>query len=195
MNISEFLGTLNVVDVLIILGLFGGFVLGYAQGSIRRVVGIATMTFSFFVAAQLSVPVGSFLAQHWTQFPPEYAAMLGFLMLFIAGVVAFALVVQGTYSKVEIFAQHPVVDEVVGGILGVIQVFLLVMFVTIILDQFFLSPAYEPNANEIPALANIWMAIDGSRIGQMLHQTAIPNFLGLVQFLVPQGMLAIYGIR
>ena len=195
MNISEFLGTLNVVDVLIILGLFGGFVLGYAQGAIRRVVGIATMTFSFFVAAQLSVPVGSFLAQHWTQFPPEYAAMLGFLMLFIAGVVAFALVVQGTYSKVEIFAQHPVVDEVVGGILGVIQVFLLVMFVTIILDQFFLSPAYEPNANEIPALANIWMAIDGSRIGQMLHQTAIPNFLGLVQFLVPQGMLAIYGIR
>jgi len=194
-NISEFLGTLNVVDVLIILGLFGGFVLGYAQGAIRRVVGIATMTFSFFVAAQLSVPVGSFLAQHWTQFPPEYAAMLGFLMLFIAGVVAFALVVQGTYSKVEIFAQHPVVDEVVGGILGVIQVFLLVMFLTIILDQFFLSPAYQPNANEIPALANIWMAIDGSRIGQMLHQTAIPNFLGLVQFLVPQGMLAIYGIR
>ena len=195
MNISEFLGTLNVVDVLIILGLFGGFVLGYAQGAIRRVVGIATMTFSFFVAAQLSVPVGSFLAQHWTQFPPEYAAMLGFLMLFIAGVVAFALVVQGTYSKVEIFAQHPVVDEVVGGILGVIQVFLLVMFLTIILDQFFLSPAYQPNANEIPALANIWAAIDGSRIGQMLHQTAIPNFLGLVQFLVPQGMLAIYGIR
>ncbi|HEY5436476.1 MAG TPA: CvpA family protein [Candidatus Limnocylindrales bacterium] len=195
MNISEFLGTLNVVDVLIILGLFGGFVLGYAQGAIRRVVGIATMTFSFFVAAQLSVPVGSFLAQHWTQFPPEYAAMLGFLMLFIAGVVAFALVVQGTYSKVEIFAQHPVVDEVVGGILGVIQVFLLVMFVTIILDQFFLSPAYEPNANEIPALANIWMAIDGSRIGQMLHETTIPNFLGLVQFLIPQGMLAIYGIR
>ena len=195
MNISEFLGTLNVVDVLIILGLFGGFVLGYAQGAIRRVVGIATMTFSFFVAAQLSVPVGSFLAQHWTQFPPEYAAMLGFLMLFIAAVVAFALVVQGTYSKVEIFARHPVVNEVVGGILGVIQVFLLVMFLTIILDQFFLSPAYEPNANEIPALANIWMAIDGSRIGQMLHETTIPNFLGLVQFLIPQGMLAIYGIR
>ena len=71
MNISEFLGTLNFVDVLIILGLFGMFILGFAQGAIRRLVGIATMTFSFFLAAQLQVPVGSFLAAHWEQFPPS----------------------------------------------------------------------------------------------------------------------------
>jgi uncharacterized membrane protein required for colicin V production len=193
-NISEFLGTLNVVDLLVVVGLFGFFVLGFAQGAIRRLVGIATMTFSFFLAAQLSVPVGSFLAQHWVQFPAQYAYMLGFLMLFVAGAVAFALVVQGTYSKVEIFARHPVIDEVVGGILGVVQGLLLLMFLTIILDQFFRSPSFGPNANEVPVLANLWTAIDGSRIGQALHETAIPNFLGLVQFLIPQQVLAIYGI-
>ena len=151
MNISGFLGTLNIVDVLIILGLLGGFVLGYAQGAIRRLVGIATMTFSFFLAAQLSVPVGSFLAEHWTQFPAQYASMLGFLMLFVAGVVAFALVVQGSYRKVEIFAKYPVVDEVLGGILGVVQAFLLLMFVTIILDQFFLQPVLRPRCGRGPA--------------------------------------------
>ena len=194
MNISGFLGTLNIVDMLIVLGLLGGFVLGYAQGAIRRLVGIAAMTFSFFLAAQLSVPVGSFLAQHWTQFPAQYASMLGFLMLFVAGVVAFALVVQGSYKKVEIFAKYPVVDEVVGGILGVVQAFLLLMFVTIILDQFFLSPYFAPDADEVPLLATLWTAINGSGIGQILHETAIPNFLGLVQFLIPQGILATYGI-
>jgi uncharacterized membrane protein required for colicin V production len=194
-NISEFLGTLNVVDLLVVVGLFGFFVLGFAQGAIRRLVGIATMTFSFFLAAQLSVPVGSFLAEHWVQFPAQYAYMLGFLMLFVAGAVAFALVVQGTYSKVEIFARHPVIDEVVGGILGVVQGLLLLMFLTIILDQFFLSPSFGPNANEVPVLANLWTGIDGSRIGQALHETAIPNFLGLVQFLIPQQVLAIYGIE
>ena len=194
MNISEFLGTLNFVDVLIVLGLIGFGILGYAQGAIRRLVGIATMTFSFFLAAQLSVPVGSFLAQHWEQFPAQYAYMLGFLMLFIAGFVAFALVVQGTYSKVELFAKHPIVDEALGGVLGVIQGFLLLMFVTIILDQFFLRPSFAPNAEEVPLLANLWTAIDGSRIGQTLHETAIPNFLSLVQFLIPSGILAIYGI-
>ncbi len=194
MDISAFVGSLNIVDVLVVVGLFGFFVLGFAQGAIRRLVGIATMTFSFFLAAQLSVPVGSFLAEHWTQFPPEYAAMLGFLMLFVAGVFGFALLVQGTYNKVEIFARHPVVDEVLGGILGVVEGFLLLMFLTIILDQFFLSPSYAPDAHEIPLLANLWTSIDASRTGQWLHETAIPNFLGLVQFLVPQGILATYGI-
>ena len=194
MDISGFLSTLNIVDVLIFLGLLGGFVLGYAQGAIRRLVGIAAMTFSFFLAAQLSVPVGSFLAQHWTQFPAQYASMLGFLMLFVAGVVAFALVVQGSYQKVEIFAKYPVIDEVVGGFLGVVQAFLLLMFVTIILDQFFLGPSFAPDAHEVPLLATLWTSIDGSGIGRILHQTAIPNFLSLVQFLIPQGILATYGI-
>jgi uncharacterized membrane protein required for colicin V production len=193
-NISEFLSTLNFVDVLIALGLFGFFILGFAQGAIRRLVGIATMTFSFFVAAQLQVPVGSFLAAHWTQFPPEYAAMLGFLMLFVTGVVAFALIVQGTYSKTQLFAQHPIVDEVLGGILGVVQGLLLLMFLTIILDQFFLSPSYAPDVHEVPLLANLWTAINVSGMGQVLHDTAIPNFLGLVKFLIPPGILAIYGI-
>ena len=121
--------------------------------------------------------------------------MIGFLVLFVAGVIAFALIVQGTYSKTQIFARHPVVDELLGGILGVVQGLLLLMFLTIILDQFFLGPAYAPDADELPLLANLWTAINGSGIGHVLHETAIPNFLGLVQFLIPQGILGLYGIR
>ena len=194
MDISAFVGTLNIVDVLVVVGLFGLFVLGFAQGAIRRLVGILTMTFSFFLAAQLSVPVGSFLAEHWTQFPPEYAYMLGFLMLFVAGVVAFALIVQGTYNKVEIFARHPVVDEVLGGILGVVQGFLLLMFLTIILDQFFLSPSCAPDAHELPLLANLWTSIDVSRTGQCSTRPRSRASSGSCRFLVPQGILATYGL-
>jgi len=193
-NISEFLGTLNFVDMLIIVGLLGFFILGFAQGAIRRLVGIATMTFSFFLAAQLQVPVGEFLAAHWVQFPPEYAAMIGFLTLFVAGFVAFALIVQGSYTRMNVFSAHPIIDEVLGGILGVVQGLLLIMFVTIILDQFFLSPAYAPDADELPLLANLWTAINDSGIGHLLHETLIPNFLSLVQFLVPGGILGLYGV-
>lgn len=192
---NEFLSTFTFVDMLIIVGLLGFFILGFAQGAIRRLVGIATMTFSFFLAAQLQVPVGEFLASHWDQFPPEYAAMIGFLSLFVAGVVAFALVVQGSYTRMQVFSSHPVIDEVLGGILGVVQGLLLLMFLTIILDQFFLSPAYAPDADELPLLANLWTVINDSGIGKILHETVIPNFLAIVQFLVPQGILGLYGVR
>lgn len=194
MNITEFLSSINVVDVLIVIGLFALFVLGYIQGTIRRLVGIGSILFSFLLAAQLSVPLGRFLADNWTQFPREYAAMVGFMTLFGAAVVAFSLIIQGTYNKTEVFAKHPIVDEILGGVLGLVQGVLLLLFVTIILDQFFLYSNIAPDADELPFLRDIWTAIDGSAIGDLLHQTVIPNFLGLLSFLIPQSVLAIYGL-
>lgn len=195
MNITEFLSTINIVDVLIIMGLFAFFIVGYVQGAIRRLVGIASMTFSFFLAALLHVPLGAFLAENWTQFPPEYSSMIAFLTLFVAAVIAFTLVIQGSYHKTEVFAKHPIVDEVLGGVLGVVQAFLLLMFLTIILDQFFLHIGIPTDPDELPFLRDIWMAIDSSAIGQALHETIIPAFLGLFSFLVPQSTLTLYGIE
>ena len=126
MNIAEWLRSINVVDVVIILFLFGMFILGYIQGTIRRLVGIASIVFSFFLALQLNeFWLGSFLAQNWEQFPPEYSTTIGYLLIFVAASVAFSLVIQGTYKKAEIFPKYPVVDELLGGILGVVQGFLI----------------------------------------------------------------------
>ena len=192
MNITEIIGTLNLTDVLVVMGLFAFFILGFVQGTIRRLVGIGSMTFSFFLAAQLSVPLGRFLAQNWTQFPSEYSVMLGFLTLFVASVGAFTLVIQGTYRKAEIFAAHPIVDEVVGGLLGALQGALALMFVVIILDQFFLTGGRVVDADEVPVLRAAWTAINESGTGALLHETVIPGFLALTGLLVPQSVLALY---
>ena len=193
MNIADFMKSVNVTDVLIILGLFASFVLGYIQGTIRRIVGILSMAFSFFLAALLSVPLGDFLGQNWTQFPPEYARMIGFLTVFVAAVVAFSLVIQGTYKKAELFAKYPVIDEVLGGVLGVIQGFLLLMFVTIILDQAFLKPNVA-DSDELPFLRGIWDAINQSGFGNLLHTTVIPNFVTIFGLLIPDYIKSTYGV-
>ncbi len=194
MDIVSTIQSLNVFDLLVGLFLVGMFVLGYIQGAVRRIVGILSMTFSFFVAAQLSVPFGNFLASNWTNFPHEYSVMLGFLTLFFAAVVALFLVVQGTYSKTQVFAKHPVIDEILGGLLGVVQGFLLLMFVTIILDQYFLYAPSAAKVSEVPFLRPFWEALNASGFGHLLHQTVIPNFLGLVGILVPQAVREPYGL-
>lgn len=194
MNVTESLTSVNLMDVLIILVLFGSFILGFAQGTVRRIVGILAALFSFFLAAQLQVPLGRFLGDNWTQFPREYAAMVGFLTLFVAAVIAFTLVIQGTYRKAPLFARYPVVDEVVGGILGVIQAFLLLMFVVIILDQFFLLTSFPVDTDELPFLRDFWNAVNTSGTGQLLHSPLIPNFLGITSFLVPESIRVLYGI-
>src|SRR5207247_7656127 len=97
------------------------FVLGYIQGTIRRVLGLASMLFSFLFAANLRDSLGDYLAQNWNDFPDEYAVMLGFGIVFVAATIAFTVVIQGFYHKQELFKRATVADEVIGGILGAIQ--------------------------------------------------------------------------
>jgi uncharacterized membrane protein required for colicin V production len=183
-NFVEFFNSLNIFDLLVVLLLFGMFVLGFIQGTIRRLVGLLTMTFSFFLAAILSVPVGEFLAANWVYFPTEYSVMIGFGIVFVAAVIAFALVVQGTMQKQQLFPKYPVLDEVMGGVVGVCQGLLLLLFATIILDQYFLNvPAGFDN--ELGILRTFWEALNASGIGRLLHENVAPQFVSLFSFLIP----------
>jgi membrane protein required for colicin V production len=193
-NLGELLESVNMVDIVIVLVVCAGFVLGFAQGAIRRLVGIASMVFSFLVAAQLSQPLGQFLASNWTQWPSAYSHMLGFLTLFVAAVIAFSLVIQGTYHRTAVLARYPVIDELLGGLLGALQVMVLLTFLVIILDQAFLVQGLNLVGGEVPWLREVWTTIGGSGTGALLHDTVIPGFLGIVTFLVPQSILATYGL-
>lgn len=194
MNITDFMRTVNLVDVLIAAFLFGSFVLGFMQGAIRRVVGILTIMFSFYLAAQIQVPLGSFLAANWRQFPAHYSEMIGFLTVFAAAVLAFALIVQGTYSRVEVFAARPIVDDILGGIFGVFEGATLLVFATIILDQYFLGSGSAAQPSELPLLRDAWTAINGSGTGAILHGTLIPGLVSVTGFLLPISIRAAYGL-
>lgn len=193
MDVAGFFANLNLTDLVVFVYMMGWFVLGFAQGAVRRVVGVLTISFSFFLAAQLNAYLGPFLASHWTQFPSGYAEMVGFATLFVAGFIAFALIVQGTYKRVAVFAAHPIVDELLGGLMGLIEGFLLLMFVLIILDQFFLTASPAANPTELPLLRPVWEAINSSGTGRVLHENLIPSFISITGFLLPASVRALYG--
>ena len=185
-NLADTLTQINVFDVVVVLYLFGWFILGFIQGTIRRLLGIAALVFSFFLALQLNaIWLGSFLSTNWTQYPKEYSVMIGYLVIFVAAVVAFTLVIQGTYKKAPLFHKYPVVDEIVGGLLGIVQGFLLLLFVTIILDQYFLYTNIPPAEGEIGFLRTFWDALNTSNTGNILHGTVIPAFLTLFGLFIP----------
>ena len=193
MDFKAFLESVNITDVLVVVFLFAMFILGWAQGAVRRLIGIGTMTFSFFLAAQLHLYLGNFLADHWYQYPPSYSYMIAFMTLFVAASIAFALVVQGTYERVTVFARHPVIDELLGGVLGVTQGLLLIMFTVIALDTFYLViPAAE--AGELPLLRDLWLLMDASLLGHLLHENAIPTFMSATALFVPETVRIIHGV-
>ncbi|HET7472244.1 MAG TPA: CvpA family protein [Candidatus Limnocylindrales bacterium] len=193
MNIGEVLGSINRFDLLFILFVFGMFVLGFAQGTIRRVLGIASMLFSFLFAANLRGPFGGYLAQNWNDFPDEYAVMLGFGIVFVAATIAFTAIIQGFYHKQALFQKNTFVDEIIGGILGVVQAFLFVGFVIIILDSFFHDPAIPKSDNEFGWIRDLYnMTATDSVVGDLFRTRLIPGFVTIFGLLIPTDIRAIY---
>jgi uncharacterized membrane protein required for colicin V production len=190
-NVGEFLGGINRFDLLVLLFLFGMFVLGYVQGTIRRVLGLASMLFSFLFAANLRDPLGAFLAENWNQMPPEYAVMLGFGTVFLAATIAFTLVIQGFYHRQPLLQKAPVVDEVVGGILGVIQGLFVIMFVIIILDSFF-KLRIGDSGGELIFVRAFHEFLDGSATAELFRSRLIPGFFNVFGLLIPESLRALF---
>ena len=192
MNIGEFLTNINRFDLLVVLFLFGMFVLGFIQGTIRRLLGLASMLFSFLFAANVRDSLGSFLAANWNQFPDEYAVMIGFGTVFVAGTIAFTLVIQGFYHRQPLFEKQTIIDEALGGILGVIQGLVLIGFIIIILDSFFLIPTIPEDPQELILIRGFHDFYDPSGTAALFRNNLIPAFYALFGLFIPENLKAFY---
>jgi uncharacterized membrane protein required for colicin V production len=183
---------ISTVDLLILLYFVGFFVLGFAQGTLRRLIGIGSILFSFLFAANLADPLGKFLGDNWTQFPRQYSYMIGFGTIFLAASIAFALVVQSYYKPQQLFRKARFADEILGGFLGLVQAAIIFGSVLIILDSFFRLPGFAPDPQELPFLREFWGGLDGSQTAAVFRSTLIQYSFYVIGFLVPGTLQSLY---
>jgi len=173
------------IDLLVFFGLFAMFILGFVQGIIRRLLGIASILLSLLVAAQLRDPLGSFLAQNWTQYPTEYNYMIAFGTVFLAGSIGSTIVVQIFYRPVPLFARYPLIDEILGGILGLLQAGLILAAFFIITDPFFLTVGQNAGATEFPFVREIHTAFNDSITAAITRDRIVPFIFLLLGAVFP----------
>ncbi|HET7026055.1 MAG TPA: CvpA family protein [Candidatus Limnocylindrales bacterium] len=193
MDLAQFLQSLTTFDLLAILFLFAMFVLGFIQGTIRRLLGLASIVFSFLLASQLREPVGNFLATNWTQLPRDYDRMFAYLVVFVAAAVAFSVVIQGFYRKQPLFDKYSFVDELIGGGLGILQGAVILGAVVIILDSFYRIPGIAPDPDELGVLRNFFTAYDQSHTAAAFRETFIPASFAIVGALIPPDVRSFFG--
>ncbi|HUQ79475.1 MAG TPA: CvpA family protein [Patescibacteria group bacterium] len=192
MNIGDVLSSINRFDLLVVLFAFGMFVLGFIQGTIRRMLGLASMVFSFLFAANLREPLGGYLAQNWNEYPDEYAVMLGFALVFVAATIAFTVVIQGFYHKQDLFRRATFADELIGGLLGIVQALFLVGCVIVILDSFFRIPTIPRSDNEFGWIRSFFETVDTSTVADLFRTRLIPGFVAVFGLLIPVDIQALY---
>ncbi len=175
-------------DLVILLALLAMFVVGYAQGVVRRLLGIGAILFSLFLAAQLRQPVGQYLATQWGTIAQTYSYMVAFGAVFVASAVTLSLGIQLTYRPAPLFEKYPVLDEILGGLLGVLEGFIILIAILLILDPHYTLPDVKQavGAGEFTFLRSLHELLDDTLIADILRHSVIPPILAVIGFLLPQ---------
>lgn len=177
-------------DVVAFLFLVGMFILGYYQGLARRIFGIIALVFSLIVAAQLREPLGNYLAQEWTTAPASYSYMVAFGALFLAFGIALSVGIQLVYHSTPLFPRYPVVDELLGGVLGVIEGVFLLVVLLMVTDPYFLSAAgASPAPGEFGFVRSVHAFMTDSLTADFLRHSVIANVFAVLGFLFPRDVV------
>ena len=178
-----------VVDLAIFLGLFFFVIIGVMQGSIRRILGLISFLFAFLVAATLRDPVGNILANNWTQYTSGYDHLLAFAGIFVAGAVGLWILIQGFYKRTEIYAKQPIVDDIIGGAVGLLQGTFLLTVVVIVLNSYTLT---STETGDVGVLRQAQDLIHQSAIAGGVKDVLAPPLVHVLAFFLPSDLVAIF---
>jgi uncharacterized membrane protein required for colicin V production len=175
-------------DLLIFLALLAMFVVGYAQGVVRRLLGIAAILFSLFLAAQLRQPLGSYLAREWSGIAQSYSYMVAFGAVFVASAVTISLGIQLAYRPAPLFERYPVLDELLGGLLGVLEGIIILVAIFLTLDPHYSLPEVKETigVGEFTFLRSIHELLDDTWTADIIRHSVMPAVFAVVGFLFPQ---------
>jgi uncharacterized membrane protein required for colicin V production len=160
-----------IVDVLLLLLLTGGFILGFFRGVLRQLLALGGWLFAFVAAIYLRLPVGDWLDRSSSQFDFEYAQMLAFTAIFLALFVAALLLFELGGSGLSL-VRHPLLDDAFGGVVGVLLAALTAASLIVILDSYFVSRPV-PVAGELSWLRDIHDGLSRSALAEPLRDWVI----------------------
>jgi uncharacterized membrane protein required for colicin V production len=179
-----------LIDLGILFGLAVFLILGVLQGAIRRLLGMGVLLVAFLFAANTRDEVGDFLSTNWRQFDLGYNRLLAFLIVFIGLSVLANVAIEVMYKRLDVSPAHPIVDDILGSVVGVLEGAFLLVLVVVILGSYSLPPQ---KPGDLPQLRDAQdLVVDQSHISHWLHETIAPGFVHILSPLLPADLNAVY---
>jgi membrane protein required for colicin V production len=144
---------LTIIDLVIVLVLAAGFVLGYKDGLIRKLVGLVGFILAVYLSLKFASDLGRILER---VFGIEYylAEILGGIIIFFLILVIFAILkrVIHPFDKV-----NNVINQLLGGLVGAIQILFFISAIFFLLNVF--SVPDKESQNESLLYKNVYNVI------------------------------------
>jgi uncharacterized membrane protein required for colicin V production len=171
-------------DVLLLLIVAGAFLFGFFWGVMRGLLGLAGFFVVFVLSAHLSEPVGDYLAAQWTGYTAAYDHMLAYFIVFtLLYTLTLILITIGTRGSQDL-SRYPLVDDVVGALLGACLAILCVAAVIAILKTFY-GPFAPPSGQGAEWTANLYRALLGSTFGGQISDAVVPVLITVLGAVLP----------
>jgi uncharacterized membrane protein required for colicin V production len=148
---------MNVADVMLLVLVGLGFAVGFLRGTVRALLAVGAWAVCFLLASYLRVPIGSWLATNGS-LDAFYAQMLAFCAVFVALFIGVVLVIMFSRTPTSITG-HPLIDDIVGGLVGGFAALLVAAGLVVILGSYY----DVPNATSTVPLVQVGLLADVNR--------------------------------
>jgi uncharacterized membrane protein required for colicin V production len=175
-------------DVVLIGLLTVGFLVGFFRGVIRALLAMGAWLVCFVFAAYLRVPLGEWLARSAT-FSSAYADLVAFGVIFFALFTTLILVIVLSRAPTE-WTRHAVIDDILGGVVGVIVVGLVIASAVVMLDHYYAVANPAPGV-DVGWPADMNRALVGSTIAGWIGDTGVSVIGFLLGPVLPEDIRAV----
>ena len=181
-------------DVVVILLLAIGALLGWTQGFMRYVACSAAVLVAFVIAAQLKHSTTELLGA-WTAFTPMVRELFIFLTLFVLLVIGLWFAVRAVAGSLRLPVAR-IADELGGALLGMFFMALCIVFLLVALDSYYTRPP-EPGVTgstelaEARFLRTAYESVNESGLVGFLRQALVPTVGLVVRPFVPDDVRAV----
>lgn len=150
---------MNIIDILIVVALLIGFILGYKDGFLRKLIGFVGFILAIVFAALFKDSFGLFIEKH---FDIEYyfAEILAGILIFFTTILIFSILKRIIHPFDKI---NSLLNKLVGGFIGGLQILFFVSAIFLFLDIFDFpeektkknSVFYEQTYSVVPSTFNL----------------------------------------
>jgi len=149
---------LNLLDIIIIVVILIGFVLGFKDGFVRKLIGFVGFALAIFLAAKFAGVFGLFIEHHFG-IEIYLSQIIGGIVIFIAVMIITSIVKRLVHPFDKVSG---LLNQILGGAVGAIQILFFLSAVFFLLSIFDApsktaineSKLYKPVHNIIPVTVN-----------------------------------------
>lgn len=185
--VSEF----TVADLVILVTLAGGVLVGFQQGTLRYILCSVSVPLAFVVASLLKGPIADALAPVWRAASPEEQELWIYIVLFVAGVVGGWFLVRSFFRQTRL-PLYRLLDEIGGAVTGVLYVVLLYTFSLLVLDTYFVG-IDQATIGQVALFGPLYQFLNDSVFVGLFREFVVPVVGFVTRPFVPDNVKPILG--